>query len=139
MGSSQSQNLCPCPQPGQQQQQQLSKTDVQKMLTAEPDELDAMAKAASDSKERLRLREELLLQTPQILTDLLKQGTLRKEIYQQALERALLTGEGVPPKVKGNNVRQLVQLLNEVKAAQLPSTRREFVTGGHYFGFTSTL
>ncbi len=105
------------------------------MLTAEPDELDDMAKAASDSKERLRLREELMLQTPQTLRDLLTQSTLRKDIYQQALQRALLTGEGVPPKVKGNNVRQLVQLLIEVKAAQLPSTRRAFVEGGQYFGF----
>lgn len=139
MGSTQSQNLCPCPQPPGPQQQQLSKTDVQKILSAKPDELDAMAKAASDIKQRQRLRDELLLQPPQILTDLLTQSTRRKEVYQHALERALLTGESVPPKVKGNNVRQLVQLLNEVRAAQLPSTRRKFLEGGGlYFGFTST-
>ena len=106
------------------------------MLTAEPDELDAMAKAASDSKERPRLREELLLQTPEILTDLLTQSTLRKDIYQQALDSALLAQVGVPPKVEGNHLRQLVQLLNEVKAAQLPSTRRTFLDGGRYFGYT---
>lgn len=134
MGSSQSQQ-CPCPCP-LAKSQQPSERDVHKMLTAEPDELDAMAKAASDSKERPRLREELLLQTPEILTDLLTQSTLRKDIYQQALDSALLAQVGVPPKVEGNHLRQLVQLLNEVKAAQLPSTRRTFLDGGRYFGYT---